>query len=373
MRLPYGIKEIICPIISKPTREYSISCPLHFFAVPDFNQILLESGYENISSDDIYFNRESMDFIYIDMEGNKRSYLLEVFTSLEYAKLEQLFSRAIVKEFKNKYVLVQGMSDRVHNRLNTQSFNEIKSTLSTDMILLLEKSLGQFVELSSKYSNMNISSTLGILLYGEPGVGKTFALRSYLGHLMSEQNFTIVQLYQDSLEYINIAELLESSQYLFPCVIFIEDIDIKFKDRKEFGLNLSGQLLETFEGLSKAQNVALIATSNSTDVIERALLRPGRIDYVFKVDKPTREVKEKIVANYIKDLDFKFPDELKDILIKDCETIAELSGAFKHIVRNYLFENIFPTNEEIASISSKWKNARIKGIPIDNHSKVGIL
>jgi len=373
MILPYGIKEIVCPMLNKTLNEYNITCPLHYFSYPRFKNVLLEKGYEFINSEDIFINKESMDLIHISLESGKTKYLLEVATTLTFEKLKAVYEEPIIKEFKNKYVLVEGLSYKVNEKLKTEDFDQIKSSIPENLLTVLEKSLWNYEDYCSKYSNYNISNTLGILVYGAPGVGKTYALRSYLNKLMIERNFTIVQVYQDCLDNINMSVMLESCSKLFPCILFIEDIDIKYKDRFENSPSLAGQLLETFEGLSRAEKVVLIATSNSYDTIEKALLRPGRIDYVIKIDKPTYDLKLNILSQYLENIDFKLPKNLKDCLLYNAETLAELNGGYQHIIRSYISDGNLPPAEEVKSMISKWKDTRNDGNFSSKERPVGLV
>jgi ATPase family associated with various cellular activities (AAA) len=373
MRLPYDLKSLLCPLLEKPAYEYNISCPLHFVTFSNFKQTLKESGYRMIGDENILFNRDGQDFVYIDGEGDKHRYLVEVFTTLSFEEIEGFFAKAIKQEFKNKYVLIQGVSCKVFEKFNTPDFDEIKPNVPSDVLSVLEGSLWNYEEFCSKYSKYRFSNTLGILLYGQPGIGKTFVLRSYLNKLVLERNFTIVQLYQNALRNLNISVLLDSCKYLFPCILFIEDIDIQFKDRNEVSSSLASQILETFEGLSQAKEVVLIATSNNVNVVEKAMLRPGRIDYLLDMDKPSRNVKESVLLKYISELDISFPEHLIDTMVNNVDTFAELNGAYQHVIRSYLSTGEFPSPEEIATMSRTWKETRITGLPETKVRKVGLV
>jgi SpoVK/Ycf46/Vps4 family AAA+-type ATPase len=167
--------------------------------------------------------------------------------------------------------------------------------------------------------------------------------------------------------------LLDSCKYLFPCILFIEDKDIQFKDRNEFATSLASQILETFEGLSQAKDVVLVATSNNVNVVEKAMLRPGRIDYLLHMDKPSYDVKESILLKYISALDFSFSEDLIDKMVNSVDTFAELNGAYQHVIRYYLSTGEFPSPEEIASMASTWKATRIGGLPDIKERKVGLV
>jgi SpoVK/Ycf46/Vps4 family AAA+-type ATPase len=167
--------------------------------------------------------------------------------------------------------------------------------------------------------------------------------------------------------------LLNSCKALFPCILFLEDIDIKFKDREERVGSLAGFLLETFEGLSQAEKIVLIATSNNVDVIEKALLRPGRIDYPIEIKKPSKSAKELVLSKYLDGLDFNLPLYLKETLINSVDTFAELKGAFQHVLRTYVSAGDFPPVEEVTKMIRIWKEAKVVGVSGERERKIGIV
>ena len=367
------IKEFISPLLDRQIEEYNICCPLHYFAIVKLNEILVKNGYELIHPEGMYFLRSRKEFVYIIRDDN--SFTLQVFTTLERSELEELFVGAFNQEYKNKYVLIQGLSRKIKTCFNSPSFDKIKHTLSQSVVSILENRLWNYREFCARYSSTGLSNTLGILLYAPPGFGKSFILRSFLNKMILEKDFTVVQVYQRSVSKLNLAQLLDSCKFLFPCVLFIEDIDLRFKDRHEanFGESIAGDLLETFEGMHQVENVVLIATSNSVDVIEKALLRPGRFDYLLEIEKPSRHAKELALSKLIDEVDIEIPTELAEKLIEESETFAELKGAFQHVVMKFLSTAEFPHSEEISQLTNQWKETRINGISIMDHRKLGLI
>ncbi len=331
METSYCLKSYTSPVLDKPLKEYKINCPLHFFAFGKFQGVLLKSGYEVAHPSGVFFHRPSRELIYAVIEGPHSPYTLNIITTLDFQELENLFSQAIREEYKNRYVLIEGKeSCKIQNILSGPPFDEIKHTLPQSAITILENSLWNFEEFCNRFSKYNLSNTVGILFYGPPGIGKTFILKSYFNKLLLERNFTVVQVYQECLnEDLNISVLLNSCRALFPCILFLEYIDIKFKDREERAGSLAGFLLETFEGLSQVEKIMLIATSNNVDVIEKALLRPGRVDYPIEIKKPSKSAKQLVLSKYLDGLDFNLPLPLKETLINSVDTFAELKGAFQ--------------------------------------------
>ena len=366
------VKELVSPFLDKPIREFKLCCPLKYFATTRLNQILLNKGYELAHPEGMYFLRSRGDFVYL--KRNEEAYMINILTTLDSSNLEILFANAFVEEYKGKYVAIHGLSMNIECSFKVPAFDSIKHTLPQSIVSVLDNTIWNFEEFCNRYSNNYISNTVGILVYAPPGYGKTFILRSYFNKLLLEKNFTVVQVYQRSIINLNLAELLSSCKSLYPCILFIEDIDIKFEDRRE-GIHpsIAGDLLETLEGLNQAEKVVIIATSNYVDGIEKALLRPGRFDYLIEIEKPSKAAKEEVLCKYLEGFDFGLPKYLKDEIIESSETFAELNGSFKHLVKTYLSTGEFPSHEEINSVIKQWKETRIKGVTTVESRKVGLI
>ncbi|MGH7799862.1 MAG: ATP-binding protein [Thermodesulfobacteriota bacterium] len=368
------IKEFTSPVLDKPLNNFTICCSLHFFAFEKFKEILVKTGYEIAYPEGIFFHRLGRELIYAEIDPRNNPYTLNFFTTLDLKQLENLFFHALSEKYKNRYVLIEGIeSCRIKDCFSGQHFDEIKHTLPQSVVKILENSLWSFEDFCNRFSRYNMSSTLGMLFYGPPGVGKTYILRSFFNKLLLERNFTIVQIYQGCLDYLNMSVLLSSCQSLFPCILFLEDIDVKFKDRRDQVYSLVGFLLETFEGLLQVEKVVLIATSNNVDMIEKALLRPGRIDYLIELEKPSKTAKELVLSKYLNGSDLNLPVRLKELLINIVDTFAELKGALQHLLRSYVSTGDFPSEEEVVRMIKTWKEVKVVGALEKGERRMGLL
>lgn len=366
------IKEFTSPVLDSQLKEYNISCPLHFFAFDCFKDVMVKKGYEKVHPDGIYFKRDSRDLIFPETMDIRTPYNISVLTTLDFDDLEDIYYEAIREVYTNRYVLIEGVNSvRIQDSLKGADFETIRHTVPSEIVDVLENSLWNFEGFCSRFSENNISPTLGILLHGPPGVGKTFVLRSFFGKLIEEKGYTTVQIYQDCLNHINMSILLRSCNALFPCILFLEDIDMKYRDRQERIGTQAGFLLETFEGLSQVENIVLVATSNNVEVIEKALLRPGRIDYVMNFDNPSNAAKEYALDSYLEGLDINAPLHLREMLIRNSETFAELKGAVQHLLRTFSVRGEFPSIEEMTRMVGAWRETRLVGAVAQKEKGVG--
>src|SRR3989337_1383941 len=104
------IKEFISPVLDKSIKTYKICCPLHFFALGRFKEVLGKNGYEIGHPEGIFFHRPSRELIYVETELGRfySPYTFKVITTLYLDELENLFSQAFLEEYKNKHVLIKG-------------------------------------------------------------------------------------------------------------------------------------------------------------------------------------------------------------------------------------------------------------------------
>lgn len=170
-----------------------------------------------------------------------------------------------------------------------------------------------FLKNPQKYTRLGAKITRGVLLVGEPGNGKTLLARAVAG----EANcpfFTVSG--SDFIEVFvgvgasRVRDLFAQARKHAPCIVFIDEIDAVGRhrgsgqgggnDEREQTLN---QLLTEMDGFEVQQDpVIVIAATNRPDVLDKALLRPGRFDRQVKVPYPDQQSREQILAVHIKDV-----------------------------------------------------------------------
>ncbi|HTJ72900.1 MAG TPA: ATP-binding protein [Actinospica sp.] len=136
----------------------------------------------------------------------------------------------------------------------------------------------------------------GVLLYGEPGVGKTHTVRYLISSL---PELTVLILSGPALRYIR--EACSVARALQPSLLVIEDVDLIAEERAvHAGSNpLLFQLLNEMDGLGDDIDVTFLLTTNRADVLERALAsRPGRIDHAAEIPLPDAEGRRRLLKLY---------------------------------------------------------------------------
>ena len=148
------------------------------------------------------------------------------------------------------------------------------------------------------FSRMGITPPKGVLLYGPPGTGKTLLAKAVANE--SEANF--IQIKGPSLLSMwvgkseeGVRKIFERARQVSPCVIFFDEIDSLAGKRgnsvgggSKVTENVLNQLLAEMDGIEDLQNVIVIGATNRPDMLDSALMRPGRFDRIVYVDVPSK-------------------------------------------------------------------------------------
>jgi cell division protease FtsH len=150
----------------------------------------------------------------------------------------------------------------------------------------------------------------GVLLYGPPGTGKTLLARAVAGEagvaFFSISGSDFVEMFV-GVGASRVRDLFKEAKEAAPCIVFVDELDAVGRhrgagigggnDEREQTLN---QLLVEMDGFSANQNIILIGATNRPDVLDPALLRPGRFDRQIVVDRPDRRGRRDILAVHAK-------------------------------------------------------------------------
>ena len=173
------------------------------------------------------------------------------------------------------------------------------------------KMLVDYLKQPEKYGKLGARMPRGVLLYGPPGTGKTLLAQALAGEAgvpffaLSGSDF--VQMYV-GVGASRVRDLFDQAKKAAPAIVFIDEIDAVGRQR---GAGLGGghdereqtlnQLLVEMDGFESNDSVVLIAATNRADVLDPALLRPGRFDRQIVVDAPDVKGREKILQVHSKD------------------------------------------------------------------------
>jgi cell division protease FtsH len=168
----------------------------------------------------------------------------------------------------------------------------------------------EFLENPKKFQALGARIPKGVLLYGPPGTGKTLLARAVAGEagvpFFSISGSDFVEMFV-GVGASRVRDLFEQAKQAAPCIVFMDEIDAVGRHR---GAGLGGghdereqtlnQLLVEMDGFELKDNIIMIAATNRPDILDPALLRPGRFDRQIVVDRPDRIGRRKILEVHSK-------------------------------------------------------------------------
>lgn len=166
-----------------------------------------------------------------------------------------------------------------------------------------------FLHNSDKYTGIGARLPKGALLVGPPGTGKTLLAKAVAGEakvpFFSISGSSFVEMFV-GMGASRVRDLFEQAQEKAPCIIFIDEIDaigksrdgnVSGNDEREQTLN---QLLAEMDGFDSSKGVVILAATNRPEILDKALLRPGRFDRRVIVDRPDLKGREEILKVHVK-------------------------------------------------------------------------
>jgi transitional endoplasmic reticulum ATPase len=174
------------------------------------------------------------------------------------------------------------------------------------------------------FEKLGITPPKGILLYGPPGTGKTLLAKAVAKE--SEANFinvkgpSLLSMWVGKSEE-GVRKIFERARQVSPCVIFFDEIDaLAGKRGMEMGTKVTervlNQMLSEMDGIEDLKNVVVIGATNRPDMLDAALMRPGRFDRILLVDVPDEKSREKILEIHTKKMPLDSSVKMKELIKK---------------------------------------------------------
>lgn len=201
---------------------------------------------------------------------------------------------------------------------NARIYAEGKTGVSFDDVAGIDEAkielneIVDYLDNATKYTRLGAKIPKGVLLVGPPGTGKTLLARAIAGEakvpFLSISGSEFIELFV-GIGASRVRDLFEQAKRQAPCIIFIDELDALGKSRANVG-NVMGsndereqtlnQLLAEMDGFTPNTGVILLAATNRPEVLDPALLRPGRFDRQVVIDRPDKQGREAILNVHAK-------------------------------------------------------------------------
>jgi len=165
------------------------------------------------------------------------------------------------------------------------------------------------IKYKEAYDYVDVETPKGILLHGPPGTGKTLIAKALAK--MTESNFISIKGPELLSKWVGesekgVREIFRKARQAAPCIIFLDEVDALVPRRGSGGSeshvteNVVSQILTEIDGLEELHNVLIIGATNRLDIVDEALLRPGRFDRIIKVPNPDAKGRQHIFEIHTK-------------------------------------------------------------------------
>ena len=159
------------------------------------------------------------------------------------------------------------------------------------------------------YDYVDVEAPKGVLLYGPPGTGKTLIAKALAK--MTESNFISIKGPELLSKWVGesekgVREIFRKARQAAPCIIFLDEVDALVPRRgsgssdSHVTENIVSQILTEIDGLEELHNVLIIGATNRLDIVDEALLRPGRFDRIIQVGNPDSKARKHIFEIHTK-------------------------------------------------------------------------
>ncbi len=261
---------------------------------------------------EIYFLKSSTNASYIHINDVFSVFLSTVFASV----LMLFFSHFNINLSREKYIQSQNRLKKfgrfgVENLSTTSGLNSLDDVGGYEAVKReLREAIAnplQDKELSFAY---NLKPAKGILLFGPPGTGKTLIISA----LAKEVDYAFFYVKASELmsqwhgeSEKNVGELFEEARKNAPCILFFDELEVIAKSRDKYqgddiAPRVLGRLLQEMDGVKTEKQVIVVGATNMPDILDPAILRPGRLDKIIYMPVPDFEARLKIFEIHTRDL-----------------------------------------------------------------------
>jgi len=278
---------------TKAGRTYSVYAPWFVYDIDNINRIasygVIVEGEKSVDSN-----------LWINIVGNIAIFVVTIF-------LFTFIIRGLGRGNNQAFTFTKSKAEKVSPNKVKVTFKDVAGV--DEAVEELKESV-EFLKNPGKFTKIGARMPKGILLVGPPGTGKTLLARSVAGEAnvpffhISGSDF--VELFV-GVGAARVRDLFEQAKANTPCIIFIDEIDAVGRHR---GAGLGGghdereqtlnQLLVEMDGFDVNLGIVVMAATNRPDILDPALLRPGRFDKKVVVDPPDVKGREEILKIHLR-------------------------------------------------------------------------
>jgi cell division protease FtsH len=304
-----GYNELVAPqnglIASKEIEEVDVNTKDNTLDVKRTNGESFSTGYPPNTEQSLLNELEKYE-VKTDVHGSGSSGLLSLLTLVLPFVLFFGFWIFLMNQMQGGGSRVMNFGKSKAKRMSVDAPKiTFRDVAGVDEAVQELEEIKEFLENPKKFQALGARIPKGVLLYGPPGTGKTLLARAVAGEagvpFFSISGSDFVEMFV-GVGASRVRDLFEQAKQNSPCIIFMDEIDAVGRhrgagmggghDEREQTLN---QLLVEMDGFEMKDNIILIAATNRPDILDPALLRPGRFDRQVVVDRPDRKGRKKIL------------------------------------------------------------------------------
>jgi transitional endoplasmic reticulum ATPase len=231
----------------------------------------------------------------------------------------------------------------------------------------LEEAIEWPLKHAELFAQADVKPPKGILLYGPPGTGKTMIAKAVA--TTSEANFISIKGPELISKWVGesekgIREVFRKARQAAPCVVFFDEIDAVAPKRGGAGGDshvterVISQMLTELDGLEDLKGVVVIAATNRPDIIDEALLRPGRFDRILEVPPPDKDARKQILQIHTKKKPLDADVNLDKLVVQtEGMTGAEIAALVNAAAMTAIKEHVTKKGDKLQISMSHFENA----------------